>query len=233
MKTRSQSTCSIHSLYNRKKARDESAKQVKAASFPEVQDLLGLCIDGCLVRHFSPHQRVYYFKGDAELGPDYPLNSKREAEVVRAACARIKNWFQASCCQTITSMEFIVDEEKDTLYQESKQNKDTDDIFLFHGTPQRNISKILKEGFQSCHFSPRSTLGKGVYLSSKAHISLDYTDVNYYKGLEVSLLVCKTHLEDFKSSHESIYMVPDPLHVLPVCKITSVAKDLATVCLAI
>ena len=68
------------------------------------------------------------------------------------------------------------------------------EVLLFHGTPRKNIEKILKEGFKAAK-NRRSPYGKGTYLSDSAQKADQYTDCPNARGQHsLTMLVVRVGL---------------------------------------
>ena len=72
---------------------------------------------------------------------------------------------------------------------------ENDEIFLFHGTKEENIKRIINDGFQLEKAGVGLLYGQGVYLSDSCQKADQYCDTTYRRRKEdLAMLVVRTAL---------------------------------------
>ena len=88
-------------------------------------------------------------------------------------------------------------------------------LLVFHGTPQANIERILKNNFDLSKVVDGRTYGDGVYFSEMPEVSLKYSlDM---KSLILCLVLPGTNSKEVMKTKEAAYavVVPNVDQILP------------------
>ena len=116
---------------------------------------------------------------------------------------RIRESFPTSC---ICWIEKIENAELDKNYNDYKKSlkSTTNELSLFHGTNEENITPIMKEGFNPDK-NKRSALGKGTYFAKNAGFSMDYTSS---RDDLVFMFLCDVLIDDMTREDQGRYVSP-------------------------
>jgi hypothetical protein len=117
------------------------------------------------------------------------MSDKRYDEI----SGRVRKSYPDACILFIDELSnpFLEDEQSKLGGKEKK--------FLFHGTSEKNIDSICRNGFR-CELNVRSAYGKGTYFSEYASYSINYTSTQKSDDI-VYMFLCDVLADSSHTKH--------------------------------